>query len=492
MKKGKLTMGLQRLSFAILVILFAFVAVVSCDNGFVIAILPSRDSGAKKEYTILLDIRGKGAGDNVTVSPKTGNGGDTITLAYTLANTAHYNLLDLGGVTSPIASVNGAGKGTRTYTVNPDDASNKVITITAVFEHTNLELDPIAFATTGHITKTYGDAPFTNAVKGGYKGSGAITYSSSDTTVATVNGSGQVTILRVGSTVIIAEKAADAVYAYAQTNYTLTVNFIDMVHIPAGTFTMGSPTSEPNRNSDETQHSVTLTKSFYMGKYQVTQEQWEIVMKKTILEQQALATTSTTDYGRGANYPIYYVNWYEALVFCNKLSVMEGLSSAYRISGSTDPAAWGTVPTSSNATWNAVEIVAGSTGYRLPTEAQWEYACRAGTTTAYNTGSTISDNTGWYSSNSGSKTHEVGKKSVNAFGLYDMHGNVYEWCWDWYDSGYYSSNPTNDPMGASSGSFRVLRGGGWIISAGPLRSAYRNSDNPNDRSYYVGFRLIRP
>jgi formylglycine-generating enzyme required for sulfatase activity len=404
MKKGKLTSGLQKLSFAILIILFAFGAVVSCDNGFVIAILPSRDSGAKKEYT-------------------------------------------------------------------------------------NLKLDPIEFSTTGHITKTYGDAPFTNAVKSGYKGGGLITYSSSNTSVATVNGSGQVTILRVGSTIITAEKVADAVYANAQTNYTLTVNsMIDMVSIPAGTFTMGSPTSEANRDSDETQHSVTLS-AFYMGKYQVTQEQYQAVMGTNPSNFKSAVTGES---GTPVKLPVEQVSWYDALVFCNKLSMMEGLSPAYKISGSTDPAVWGGVPTSSNTTWNAVEIVAGSNGYRLPTEAQWEYACRAGTTTAYNTGNAISENTGWYTSNSGSKTHEVGKKPANARGLYDMHGNVWEWCWDWYGSSYYSSSPTNDPLGASSGTYRVLRGGSWGGSAGNLRSALRSYGNPSSRYNYYGFRLIRP
>ena len=257
------------------------------------------------------------------------------------------------------------------------------------------------------------------------------------------------------------------------------------VWIQGGTFTMGSPTTEANRETNETQHQVTLT-GFYMGKYPVTQAQYEAVTGTNPSNFKTPVSPETST----ANRPVETVSWYGALVFCNKLSVNEGLTPAYRISGSTDPAAWGTVPTSSNATWNAVEIVAGSTGYRLPTEAQWEYACRAETETAYNTGATISDNTGWYASNSGSRTHSVGEKPANAWGLYDMHGNVYEWCWDWY--GDYASGTQTDPTGAVSGNYRVIRGGSWSASGQRLRSAYRYFDYPYSRGNTIGFRLVRP
>jgi formylglycine-generating enzyme required for sulfatase activity len=260
-----------------------------------------------------------------------------------------------------------------------------------------------------------------------------------------------------------------------------------MVQIPGGTFQMGSPASEPDRASDETQHSVTLT-GFRMGKYLVTQAQYEAVMGTNPSNFKTPVSPETST----ANRPVENVNWYNALVFCNKLSVTDGLTPAYRIDGSTDPTAWGTVPTNSNSTWNAVEIVAGSTGYRLPTEAQWEYACRAGSTTAYNTGATIIDNTGWYIDNSGARTHSVGEKPANAWGLYDMHGNVYERCWDWYSSSYYSSSPEENPTGAVSGSERVMRGGTWSSTSRFLRSAFRSYIYPYSGSNVIGFRLVRP
>jgi formylglycine-generating enzyme required for sulfatase activity len=183
------------------------------------------------------------------------------------------------------------------------------------------------------------------------------------------------------------------------------------------------------------------------------------------------------------------------LVFCNKLSTAEGLGRAYRIKGSTDPADWGDPQgggwSEEKLLWDAVRIVDGSNGYRLPTEAQWEYACRAGTTTAYNLGNTWSGNWGWYKSNSEDMTHEVGLKTPNAWGLYDMHGNVREWCWDQY--GFYADGPQTDPWGPGSGDgdFRVARGGSWTESGQYLRSAYQGFDFTR-WAKYIGFRVVRP
>ena len=269
---------------------------------------------------------------------------------------------------------------------------------------------------------------------------------------------------------------------------------ISMVWIPAGTFTRGS-----NIELDFAQppHQVTLTNGFYMGRYEVTQAQWRELMGTNIQQQEryyhggvgALA-------GVGDNFPMYYVNWFDAIVFCNRLSIKEGLTPAYSINNSTNPAAWGSVPASWDdstiTVWDNVTIVANSTGYRLPTEAQWEYACRAGTTTAYNTGNTITDNTGWYRHNSADGTSEAGGKPANAWGLYDMHGNVSEWVWDRLDE--YTAGAKTDPTGpsATDDRVRVLRGGSWNDYEEPLRSAYRDSFSPEGSSNAWGFRLVRP
>jgi formylglycine-generating enzyme required for sulfatase activity len=258
-----------------------------------------------------------------------------------------------------------------------------------------------------------------------------------------------------------------------------------MVYVPGGSFQMGGVSGE----SDETPvHKVTLT-GFYMGNYEVTQVLYEAVMGTNPSYFSSAPDAEEIQWNR----PVENVSWYDAIVFCNKFSITEGLSPVYRIRGSTNPSDWGTVPESGKNAWNAVEIAGDSNGYRLPTEAQWEYAAKGGNGSPGNytySGSNTADDVAWYSANSGSKTHEAGKKSPNGLGIYDMSGNVAEWCWDWY--GGYTDEAQADPVGADTGSFRMVLGGFWNGAAASLRSAYRNYYIPHYRSIYAGFRLVRP
>ncbi len=245
---------------------------------------------------------------------------------------------------------------------------------------------------------------------------------------------------------------------------------VEMVEIPAGRFIMGSPESEEGREDDERQHEVVISRPLLAAKHEVTQALWRIVM----------GNNSSDFKNCGEDCPVENVSWYDAVEFCNQLSEREGLTTAYRISGK-------------NVIWNR-----SANGYRLPTEAEWEYACRAGTQSPFYTGGIMEEEcghdpalarAGWYCGNADSKTHSVGQKAPNAWGLYDMHGNVWEWCWDWYSD--YPGGSVTDPAGPKSGSDRVGRGGSWRLYAHICRSASRNSDVPGARYHYQGFRLFR-
>jgi formylglycine-generating enzyme required for sulfatase activity len=259
----------------------------------------------------------------------------------------------------------------------------------------------------------------------------------------------------------------------------------NFVRINGGTFTMGSPANEPSRRDNEgPQHQVTVS-GFYMGKYEVTQKEYQEIMG------------TNPSYFKGENLPVERVSWYDMIEYCNKRSQKEGLTPAYTIdktrsdpnnTSSSDTVKW-------TVTWNK-----NANGYRLPTEAEWEYACRAGTATPFNTGNNITTSQANYDGNNPynnnakgtyrEKTTPVGSFAPNGWGLYDMHGNVREWCWDWY--GGYSNSSQTDPVGAVSGDYRVLRGGDWHYNASDSRSAYRVNRIPEREDYYIGFRLVRP
>jgi len=282
---------------------------------------------------------------------------------------------------------------------------------------------------------------------------------------------------------------------------------LGLIWIPAGTFWMGSTSStvlddegnplprDPNTQFYETPvHKVTIT-GFYMSRYPITQSQYYLVTGEE--------PSNFMSYDGKGRLPVENVTWYDAIEFCNKLSIKHGLTPAYTIDETV-----GSDPNNGNSsdtlkwlvTWNEY-----ANGYRLPTEAEWEYACRAGTTTPYNKDwnpdspvfDPPADAPGWYDGNTpinlntGLKsTQEVGLKPPNAWGLYDMHGNVLEWCWDWYTD---DLNTAVDPVGAPSGLYRVFRGGSWDGSAGSLRSAnrYGSYSGPWYRNPTVGFRIVR-
>ncbi len=235
---------------------------------------------------------------------------------------------------------------------------------------------------------------------------------------------------------------------------------LEMNWVNPGTFIMGSPEGELGRNSNEKQHKVELTKGFWLGKYEVTQAQYEAVID---------INPSAKDRGIGANYPVNMVTYDDALAFCDKLTEKERL----------------------------VGRLSNEYKYTLPTEAQWEYACRAGTTTAMYNGDSTEANlneVGWYGNsnggggNAGGKSHPVGKKKPNAWGFYDMLGNGWEWCLGWY--GEYPVTSETDPMGASMGTDRILRGGSWWDSFGTHhRCAYRAHIVHGHTDALDGFRL---
>lgn len=224
-----------------------------------------------------------------------------------------------------------------------------------------------------------------------------------------------------------------------------------MAHLPPGSFEMGSPSHERVRRGDETLHHVTLTRPFALGEVPVTQELWEAVARTEPAAHRRLVSF------RGRSHPAECGDWLEAVRWCNALSRMAGLAPAYRIVGR-------------EASWSR-----DADGFRLPTEAEWEYACRAGVPGMHRP---RLDQTAWYSLNSDKRTHPVGQRQPNAWGLHDMLGNVWELCWDRYAP--YPPGPAVDPNGPDTGSERVVRGGCWDDSAEYCRCAsrYRSSGDP--------------
>jgi formylglycine-generating enzyme required for sulfatase activity/serine/threonine protein kinase len=240
-----------------------------------------------------------------------------------------------------------------------------------------------------------------------------------------------------------------------------------LVLIEPGTFLMGSSKDEDSQAYDDEmpRHEVRISRAYYLGVTEVTQGQYR-----------AITGESPSRFKGSDDLPVEQVSWHDAVRFCNALSAKEGLPAFYRVVGDSVR-----VPD-----WKG-------TGYRLPTEAEWEYACRAGSRTRHSFGDDAASlgEFAWFDGNSGNQTHPVGRKRANRFDVYDMHGNVWEWCWDGYEADYYRKSPTDDPPGPSQAPNRVIRGGGWINEPRRARSACRNRNAPENRDYYLGFRVAR-
>jgi len=267
-----------------------------------------------------------------------------------------------------------------------------------------------------------------------------------------------------------------------------------LVFLEPREFSMGSPPNESGRMKNETAHAVKVTSPFLIGAYEVTQGEYRQVVDE------APSWFSKTGEGKEkvgkedtARFPVDSVSWFDAIAFCNRLSERDSLPLYYELTG---------IKHKGESIVEASVKVVGGIGYRLPTEAEWEYACRAGTNTAYQFGESRSAKGNFqimgatiYGSRakvrSLGRTTTVGSYTSNLWGLHDMHGNVAEWCWDWYDEAYYGRSPLEDPSGPTKGHHRILRGGSWLVKQANCRCAARFWQIPSEGKYFTGFRVAR-
>ncbi|MBU1509287.1 formylglycine-generating enzyme family protein, partial [Myxococcota bacterium] len=268
-------------------------------------------------------------------------------------------------------------------------------------------------------------------------------------------------------------------------NY-LSPNIGTMIYVPAGTF-----------QRDATSTNLSVVSAFRLSEHEITRAQWTAVT--------GWADPSNVTYSSGTSDPVQMVNWYDAIAFCNKLSILEGLTPVYAVSG-VDFAAltYAQIPASSNTPWNEATANWAADGYRLPTEMEWMWAAMGAdtaapgltNTTGYakafagSTGTNVIDDYAWYTTNSGGKSHPVGTRLENELGFHDLSGNIYEWAWDWYAA--YATGTQTDYRGPGAGAGRVARGGNWYGAASNCSVADRYYGNPYSRNYYIGFRVVRP
>ncbi len=479
-------------------------AMISADDGTATFTMPGNAVEVTATfsdilYPITITPTGATGSEGVTASVSTAAQGTTITLTAALGASRRVALSAAGVTITP--STISTNNGTATFTM-PGNA----VEVTATFSDI---LYPITITPTGATGSEGVTASVSTAAQGttitltaALGASRRVVLSAAGVTItpSTIITSGDTaTFTMPGNAVTVSAAFTSISAGYAQ-SHTVNGETFNTHYVPSGrTFIMGE-------HVQTTTQTVTLTKNFWMGETEVTQGLWEAVMVSWP------GTAPSSTYGDGPNKPAYYVNWYDAVAFCNLLteedsSIANTERVYYSNSGLT------TAYTTTNAAnSDPVYVSFSKKGYRLPTEAEWEYAARYIDGTNWNGGDHVSggpvytdeadpDKVGdyaWYSGNNlgsvgdpayGSK--DVGQKTANSLGLKDMSGNVWEWCYDWYDA--YSGGSEIDPTGPASGTYRVRRGGYWSNSAYSLRCAHRYSLDsiPTTRRNYFGFRLCR-
>lgn len=423
-----------------------------------------------------------GSGDYINTAG--GDGDGALSWASDSAATATVD------ASSGVVTLVSAGEATITATRAATSAYESVsesyaLTVTALSPST------IAFADGATVNRLLGSGTYTNAVSG--DGSGAISYSSSNPAVATVNASsGTANVLALGSTVITATKAATATHAAVVASYTLTVEFLALVDVPAGTF-----------QRDSTPTNTAYVSAFRIASTELTRAQYLDVM--------GVDPQQGASYSTGVNDPVLNANWYHAIAFCNKLSLREGLEAVYTVyvSGTAvdfSTLAYASIPTASDANWNNAVVDWNANGYRLPTSHEWLWAAMGAdsanpgalNTTGYakafagSTGVNSVNDYSWSAANSGNSTHQAGVKLPNEIGLHDMSGNVSEWCWDWMHNPYPTGALINYKGGTGSIANRICAGSSRFTNenAGRFLSNFSLDYNGPD-SPSKGLRVVR-
>ncbi len=488
----------HRGSLAIISIaVFFMLALIACENPFLKCMLreePAAPQAAVKPVT--------GVTLNKSALTLIVNAEETLTATVVPAD-ATNRAVTWSSSNNTIASVDSTGKvrgktaGTAVITVKTKDG-NKTATCTVTVK---AAVKPVTGVTLNKTTLTLivnAEETLIATVIPADATNTAVTWSSSNNAIASVDATGKVTGKTAGTAIITVETVDGNFTATC----TVTVEPKDKTYtVGSVSFTMKGIDAVTNGllghadYSNNPVHTASIS-AYRIGETEVTQELWQAVMGNNPSYFQGTGKPPAVGETQ-AKRPVEMVNWYQAIAFCNKLSLKCGLECCYTVSGITDweNLAYTAIPTGNNTNWNNAVLDLNKNGFRLPTEAEWEWAAKGGTEYKWAGTDTQSEliNYAWYGNgdggDSGGKTHEVKKKQPNGYGLYDMSGNVWEWCWDWRGGITAGADLGQDYTGASSGAGRVRRGGDWFFTAGRCFRSFRDYNHPGIAFNYLGLRL---